>query len=288
MFLISKLIAYIRREITFSFLSRLILLIVLITGCSENPKEKEKTPTASVDVIPNLDYKIIARIPHDTTAYTEGLFFHEQKLYESTGSPENLPFTKSIFGIVDLTNGQIDVKAELDRNKYFGEGIAMIKGRIYQLTYKNQVGFIYDSKTFKRIGSFGFNNIEGWGLTTDGVNLIMSDGTNVLTYLNPDDLTVVKTLNVSRNGYAEDNLNELEVINGFIYANVWTKDYINKIDPQSGKVVAQIDLSTLTKEAKESNNFVDVLNGIAFDSLSDKIYVTGKLWPHIFQIEFQH
>lgn len=264
--------------------------LVLMTSCSDNSKDNEikKAPLTPETFIPSLDYNIVARLPHDTTSFTEGLLFHNQQLFESTGSPENLPQTKSVFGIVDLKTGKIDKKVELDRSIYFGEGIVIFKNKIYQLTYKNQIGFIYDSKTYKQIGRFSYDNKEGWALTTDGTSLIMSDGTNVLTYLDPDNLKVVKTLNVSNNGYAEDNLNELEFINGYIYANIWTKNYIVKIDTKTGKVVGIINLAELTSEAKTKNPQADVINGIAFDSISDKIFVTGKLWTNIYQIEFPH
>ena len=176
----------------------------------------------------------------------------------------------------------------MDKHKYFGEGIAFFKDKIYQLTYKNQVGFIYDAKTYKQLGQFSFQNKEGWGMTTDGTHIIMSDGTNVLTYLDPANLKVIKTINVSNGGYAEDFLNELEYIHGYIYANIWTKNYIVKIDPGDGKVVGLLDLSSLTAEAKNNHSNSEVMNGIAYDSISDKIYVTGKLWPTIYQIDFPH
>lgn len=264
--------------------------LIFMTSCSDNNKDKEikKAPSTPENFIPTLGYTIINRLPHDTTSFTEGLLFHNQQLFESTGSPENLPQTKSVFGIVDLNTGKIAKKVELDRNTYFGEGIVIFKNKIYQLTYKNQIGFIYDSKTYKQIGRFRYDNKEGWGLTTDGISLIMSDGTNVLTYLDPNDLKVVKTLNVSNDGYAEDNLNELEYINGYIYANIWTKNYIVKIDTKTGKVVALLNLSELTSEAKTKNPNAEVINGIAYDSTSNKIYVTGKLWSNIYQIDFPH
>ncbi len=274
-------------------MNRLLIIscvLILITSCTDNSKDNEikKTPSTPETFIPTLNYNIVARLPHDTTSFTEGLLFHNQQLFESTGSPENLPQTKSVLGIVNLKTGKIDKKVELDKSKYFGEGIVFFKNKIYQLTYKNQIGFIYDSKTYKQTGQFSYDNKEGWALTTDGTYLIMSDGTNVLTYLDPDNLKVVKTLNVSNNGYAEDNLNELEYINGYIYANIWTKNYIVKIDTKTGKVVGLLNLSELTSEEKTKNPNADVINGIAFDSVSNRIYVTGKLWTNIYQIEFPH
>lgn len=264
--------------------------LILMTSCSDNNMDTKikKTLSTPDSFVPTLEYNIISRLPHDTTSFTEGLLFHNQQLFESTGSPENLPYSKSVFGIVNLKTGKIDKKVELDRSRYFGEGIVIFKNKIYQLTYKNQIGFIYDAKTYKQLGRFSYENKEGWALTTDGTSLIMSDGTNVLTYLDPNNLKVLKTLNVTNNGYAEDFLNELEYINGYIYANIWTKNYIVKIDPNTGKVVGLLNLSLLTDEAKTKNPNADVINGIAFDSISNKIYVTGKLWANIYQIEFKH
>ncbi len=268
----------------------IFLTSILIVSCNNNNKNPQNEIGGSKpdNFIPTLDYKIINTLPHDTTSFTEGLLFYDQQLFESTGSPDDLPQTKSIFGTVDFKTGKINKKVELDKSKYFGEGIVFFKDKVYQLTYKNQVGFIYNSKTYKTLGQFSFQNKEGWGLTTDGTYIIMSDGTNILTYLDPNNLKVVKTISVSNSGYAEDFLNELEYINGFIYANIWTKNYIVKIDPSNGKVVALLDLSSLLAEAKSKYPNSNVINGIAFDSVANKIYVTGKLWPNIYQIEFPH
>jgi glutamine cyclotransferase len=237
--------------------------------------------------VPTIEYTLAGSLPHDTNAFTEGLLFYNDQLFESTGSPENLPMTKSVFGPVDAKTGKISAKAELDK-QYFGEGIVFLKDKVYQLTYKNQIGFIYDARTFKQLGRFSFANEEGWGLTTDGISIIMSDGTNVLTYLDATTLKPVKTINVSNAGYAEDYLNELEYINGFIYANVWTKNYIVKIDPASGEIVGILDLSVLLDKAKSKYHDSNVTNGIAYDATTDKIYVTGKLWPDIYEITFKH
>lgn len=166
--------------------------------------------------------------------------------------------------------------------------IVFFKDKLYQLTYQKQVGFIYEATTFKKVGEFKFQNKEGWSLTTDGSNLIMSDGTSKLTYIDPVKLSPVKVLNVTEFGYPIDKLNELEFIKGSIYANIWMSNTIVKIDPANGNIVGKIDLSSLTKEAKIINPDADVLNGIAYDSANDKIYVTGKMWSKIYQIQFPH
>ena len=172
----------------YSFFASFIVISVVISSCEpDKPKQNvvQHPVVDSTPEIPQISYTIEKQYPHDVTSFTEGFLFHEGKLFESTGAPDNMPQTKSLFGIVDLKTGKIDAKAELDRTIYFGEGIVFLNGKFFQLTYKNQTGFIYDAKTFKNIGKFNYTNREGWGLTTDGKSLIMSDGTSYITYLNP-------------------------------------------------------------------------------------------------------
>jgi glutamine cyclotransferase len=263
-----------------------IAVFISLFGC------KEKSPVGirnrNNNLIESIDFKVVKTYPHDTGAYTEGFLFHDNQLFESTGSPEDFPEARSVFGPVDLKTGKIEVKAELDRNIYFGEGILFFKDKIYQLTYKNQIGFIYDSKTFKQTGTFKYSNKEGWALTTDGKHIIMSDGTNVITFLDTDSLSVIRKLNVTFNGQSALYMNELEYINGYIYANIWTTKNIAKIDPESGKIVGIIDLSSLYAEAVKKNPGAESTNGIAYDKTTDRIFVTGKFWPEIYQIKFSH
>ncbi len=272
------------------FLKLIFLPLCLLLGCTDASETKEikKKEFVSGNTVPIINYTVVATFPHDTLSFTEGFLFHEGNLFESTGSPDNIPYTKSVFGIVDLKTGKIDAKAELDRKIYFGEGIVFLKDKIYQLTYQNQLCFVYNSKTFKKFGQFTYQNKEGWGLTTDSTNIIMSDGTDKLTYFDPTTFKIIKILSVSENGFAADYVNELEYINGFIYANIWRTNNIVKIDPVNGKIVGKIDLVSLNYEARNKYNGAEVLNGIAFHSTSNKIYVTGKLWPTIYQIEFPH
>lgn len=255
------------------------LILILLFSCTEEPEIKTVKKTTPV-----INFKSINSYPHDITSFTEGFLIHNGNLYESTGAASNLPQTKSLFGIVDLTTGKIDTKVELDKLKYFGEGIAILNGKIYQLTYKAKTGFIYDAITYKKINKFTYPSKEGWGLTTDGTNLIMSDGTNTLTYLNPINLQVVKTIAVSENGYVTDYLNELEYINGYIYANIWTKDIIVKIDPENGKIIGKLDLTTIANELRHTHPNAMEMNGIAFDPTTNRIFITGKLWPKIYEI----
>ncbi len=264
------------------------LILSSAFSCKDNPKSAANNKQEPVVTIPVINYSVLNYFPHDTTLFTEGFLFHNGELFESTGSPNELPQTKSLIGTDNLKTGNFSKKIELDKTKYFGEGIAFLNNKLYQLTYKSQTGFIYDANSFKEIGQFKYENKEGWSLTTDGKNLIMSDGTNKLTYLSPDNLKPVRILNVTQNGMPQDSLNELEYIKGFIYANVWINNFIYKINPSTGDVVGKLDLSFLMKDARNKNPGVDVLNGIAYDSTSDKIYVTGKMWPDIYQIDFKH
>jgi len=225
--------------------------------------------------------------PHDTNSFTEGFLVHNGKLYESTGSPEDMPETRSLFGIVDTGTGKIDRKVEVDRG-YFGEGICFLDGKVYQLTYQHGEGFIYDAIHFKKIGSFKIPVKEGWGMTTDGTYLIISDRTNIITYLNKSDFNVVKRIAVTDESGPVMKINELEYINGSIYSNVYGTSTIVKIDIPSGKVVARMDLGSLVREAKSRYAGSVELNGIAYDSVLKRTFVTGKMWPIIYEIQFQH
>jgi glutaminyl-peptide cyclotransferase len=262
-----------------------LLVISFLAGCTNNSKTPEPDPVSQT---PAINFAVTKTIPHDTNLYTEGFAFHNGKLFEGTGSPDNLPQTRSLIGSIDLNTGKFDQKIELDRSVYFGEGIVFLKDRLYQLTYQNGIGFIYDAGTFKRIDSFTYKNAEGWGLTTDGTSLIMSDKSDKFTFLDPVTLQPTRILNITENNNPLPEVNELEYINGFIYGNVWQTDNIVKIDPSTGNVVGKINLSSLTYEARHKNPLIDVLNGIAYDAISDKIYVTGKLWPVIYEINFPH
>ncbi len=266
------------------------LLIILILSVCYGCKDNEASSKSINKDIPTIDYTYVNSYPHDVTSFTEGFLIHDGSLFESTGATKEFPQTRSLFGIVDLKTGKIDAKAEIDKVKYFGEGIAFLNGKVFQLTYKSKVGFIYDAITFKKINEFTFPSVEGWGLTTDGKSLIMSDGTNILTYLDPVTFKVIKTISVSARGYARNNLNlnELEYIKGFIYANLWTTSMIVKVNPTDGKVVGKLDLNSLANDAKKVFSSSLEMNGIAYDSIADRVFVTGKFWPKIYEIGLVH
>ncbi len=265
-----------------------LLLIALSAGCTNNDHQDAGSTPPDNSPQP-INYSVVKTLPHDTSAYTEGFLFHDGQLYESTGTDSDWgPSRRSLFGIVDTLTGKIRTKVEIDKKKYFGEGIVFLKDKVYQLTYKTKVGFIYDARTFKKLGEFKFPSEEGWGMTTNGADLIMSDGSSNITWLDPDSFQPVKILNVTDNNGPVSNINELELIKGYMYANQWTTNYILKIDTASGKVLGKIDLGALAESAKNDYAGSEVLNGIAYDPANGAIYVTGKLWPHIYEISFPH
>lgn len=239
---------------------------------------KLKSFTVLSDVVPkNQSYQIVNSYPHLKTSYTQGLEFHNTFLYEGTG---NEGFSKLLK--VNLSTGNPVQSKDLDE-KYFGEGITILNNKIYQITYRSQKGFVYDLNSFALIDSFQFKSSEGWGLTNDGTSLIMSEGTHQLIWINPEDFSVLKTIQVANNKSLINNLNELEYINGIIYSNVYTSNIIVLIDSETGKILSEINLSGILGLYKTET--VDYLNGIAYDSKNDRLFVTGKWWPKVFEIK---
>jgi len=236
-------------------------------------------PSLSVAGIafPNTEYtyNIINSFPHDAEAFTQGLVYKDGFLYESTGLKG-----KSSLRKVEIKTGIPLQKFDL-APEYFGEGISIFDKRIYMLTWQNKKGFIYDLEDFKLLDSFSYNT-EGWGLTNDGENLVMSDGTSTLYYLDPASLKISKTLQVKDDQGPVKKLNELEYIQGMIFANVWMTDYIVIIDPLTGLVLSRLDLAGLKPQGNKNTN---VLNGIAWDEEQNRLFVTGKLWPQLFEIK---
>jgi len=227
-----------------------------------------------------LSYKIIKSYPHNIEHFTEGLEIRNGFLYEGTGQEGSSAIYKT-----DLSNWKVIKEYKLE-NQYFGEGITILNGKLYQLTYKSQIGFVRNLDSFELIKSWNFKNEQGWGLTNDSKYLIMSDGTEFLYYIDPETFKEIKKIQVCNNEGTVKNINELEFINDEIWANIWTTDTIVIIDPKTGKIKAEINLKgLLSTNPFNSKNPVDVLNGIAYDHQKNKIYVTGKLWPKIFEIE---
>jgi glutamine cyclotransferase len=229
------------------------------------------------DIIPKrLSYKVVHSYPHDREAFTQGLFYDDGVLYEGTGQE-----TGSTLREVELASGKVLRQLNMSSN-LFGEGITLYNDRIYQVTWTSKVGFVYDKSTFNQINRIYYQT-QGWGLTTIKDQIVMSDGTNVLCFYEPEMFTVISRIEVYDNERQVDSLNELEYINGEIWANIWMTDLIARIDPVSGKVLAYIDLKGILNDP-ETDTSVKVLNGIAFDKEGNRIFITGKNWPKLFEI----
>jgi glutamine cyclotransferase len=227
--------------------------------------------------VPVFTYKVINRYPHDPSAFTQGLVYHNGFLYEGTGR-----YGRSALRQVILETGEVVQEHKLS-NSYFGEGITIFQDQIFQLTWLSQLGFVYRLSDFQQQKTFDYPT-QGWGITHDGTRLIMSDGTSNLYFLDPETLERTGQITVHSNGMTVTNLNELEYLTNEIYANVWRTDRIARISPQSGEVTGWIDLTGL-HTPDEQDPPADVLNGIAYDSENDRLFVTGKLWSKIYEIE---
>lgn len=224
-----------------------------------------------------LKVEVIEEYPHATDAFTQGLLLHEEKLYESTGIRG-----RSTLRRVQLTSGTVEQMISLP-DDYFGEGLARVEERLIQLTWTSGVAPVYDIETFEQIGEFSYTG-QGWGVDYDGQMLIMSNGSEFLTFRDPETFEALGQVRVTLNGREQKNLNELEYVDGFVYANVWKTDNIVKITPNTGRVVAVIDASGLLTPEEDAR--ADVLNGIAYDPATETFLITGKLWPKLFRVRF--
>jgi glutamine cyclotransferase len=228
------------------------------------------------DIVPkHYGYKVVHAYPHDRDAFTQGLVYDKGVLYEGTGEQG------SNLREVELETGKIKRQHNLDAS-LFGEGIALLNERIYQVTWENKIGFVYEKSTFKLINKIYYST-QGWGLTTVDDKIVMSDGTNILYFYEPGMFTVTSRIEVYDNVHKVDSLNELEYINGEIWANIWMNNHIARIDPSTGKVLAYIDLKGILPESERTES-TDVLNGIAYDEAGKRIFVTGKRWPKLYEI----
>lgn len=245
----------------------LFAVVALLFACT---KKNERLVRSTHEI----GYTVQRILPHDPQAFTQGLLIHHGELYESTGQDS------SWIGIVDIATGKARRGVTLDK-KYFGEGIAILNNKIFQLTWKNKNGFIYAIPSFQKVGEFTYDG-EGWGLTTDGTHLIMSDGTDEIRFLDSATRKPLKSIHVKREGNPVTNLNELEYADSVLYANVWQTDLIVRIDPRSGEVTGYMDMSKLSEQAHNVNPRADVLNGIAWHPETKTMLVTGKYWPYLF------
>ncbi len=249
---------------------------VVSTSPSLSSSPATVNSNSSTADVPTYTYEVVNTYPHARDAYTQGLIFQDGILWESTGERGRSSLRK-----VDLQTGKVLKKVDVPP-EFFAEGMTVLDGKVYQLTWQEHKGFIYDAETLKKLGEFSYQG-EGWGLTHDGESLIMSDGTNQLRFLHPNTLQVKRTISVFDKGEPLAQLNELEFIRGEIWANIWQTDKIVQLDPQTGKILGWIDLTGLLP-TRDYTPETDVLNGIAYDKEGDRLFVTGKLWPKLFEI----
>lgn len=246
--------------------------VLLLQACSASEPSQ---PAPPMPVPPVYGYEVVREYPHDPEAFTQGLIFRDGFLYESTGQTDRSSVRK-----VELETGKV-LQRHMLAHEYFGEGLTDWGSQLIQLTWVTNVGFVYDLATLKERRRFTFAG-EGWGLTHDGTRLIMSDGTPNLRFLNPETFDEQSRLNVRDHNGSVDDLNELEFVKGSVYANVWLSERIAIIAPDTGMVTAWIDLAGLRPRQGPPGD--DVLNGIAYDAPADRLFVTGKLWPKLFEI----
>lgn len=256
---------------------RSILILLAASGLAfaQTPSATTSTNTAT----PLYHYEIVHTYPHDRAAFTQGLVYLDGALYEGTGLNGVSTLRK-----VELETGKVLKKINLP-DQYFGEGIAVLDGKIFQLTWQNGKGFVYDLQTFAREKEFSYAG-EGWGLTTDGHFLIMSDGTDQIRFLDPKTWQTDHAIHVTHHGQPVIHLNELEYVKGEIFANIWQADFVVRIDPKTGNVVGIINFTGLLAPEDRAGN-ADVLNGIAYDPGGDRLFVTGKLWPKLFEVRLK-
>lgn len=258
-----------------SAISATLLFFLFLTSCTKIITQHESAP--EIDGPKLHTYRVLEEYPHDESAFTQGLVYQDDYFYEGTGM-----WGLSNIRKVDPFSGQVLMQRN-NPDDYFGEGITIFDGKIYQLTWLSKIGIIYSLANFDSLGSFAYPT-EGWGLTHDDEYLIMSNGSNILRFLDPITFLEAKRIIVTDNGTPVDWLNELEYIKGEIFANVWLSDEIVIIDPASGDVTGKINMAGILPDADRTPQ-TDVLNGIAWDETEDRIFVTGKRWPRLYEIE---
>ena len=254
----------------------LLFFMISFSGCTGDDDDDDNGFPPDIPAVQYYSYTIKNAYPHDRGAFTQGLVYHEGELFEGTGH-----YGQSALRKVELESGDVLQQYDLP-SEYFGEGITVFKEKIYQLTWKEKTGFVYDLGSLELLEEFEYEG-EGWGLTHDGESLIMSDGSSNLRYLHPETFEVEKFVTVLHNGTGVENLNELEYVNGLIYANIWKEDRIAIISPATGNVTGWIDCAGLLS-GDDVNGLEDVLNGIAWDEEGQRLFLTGKWWPYLYEV----
>lgn len=266
--------------LTISLVGLIAILGQLSISCSSylsRPSDATSPVPSTIDGrVPVYRYKVVQVYPHDRNAFTQGLVFEDGFLYEGTGL-----YGHSTLRRVELETGNT-LRIRKLPDQFFGEGVTIYKNSIVQLTWQSNLGFVYDRNSFELLGQFSYST-EGWGITHDEERLIMSDGTSTLHFLNPESFAEIGRIQVYDDNGPVASLNELEYVHGEIYANIWQMDRIARISPQTGKVIGWIDLKGLLTQGDRSEG-ADVLNGIAYDEKDGRLFVTGKLWPNVFEI----
>ena len=257
------------------FITLAALILFVLVMCLRIPSYR----SIPKDLGTNAAVTVLAKYPHDPASFTQGLLYADGVLYESAGL-----YGQSTLRKLEIESGAVLLEEHLDA-QYFAEGLTLLDGKLYQLTWKENKGFIYDPQDFRQLGTFTYST-EGWGLTTDGSSLILSDGSANLYFIDPKTMQTSRTLLVSLDGAPLERLNELEFIRGEIYANIWYKDLIVRINPESGEVIGMIDCSIL-REGQDAPLPKDVLNGIAYDAQGDRLFITGKNWPWIYEVSLE-
>jgi glutamine cyclotransferase len=261
-----------------AIISTAVLMLAIFGFFRFRSENGEFTATDSPVIAKEVPYEVVNQFPHDPQAFLQGLVWYSG-FFESTGQ-----FGRSSLRRVEYPTGKVLQKVDLD-SRHFGEGLAMVDDKLYQLTWQSHRGFVYDRDSFKLLREFSYDT-EGWGLTYDGKSLILSDGTDMLTFHDPESFKPARKLSVRFNGQALNEINELEYINGEVWANVWHTDRIVRIDPKSGNVKSYLNLETLYPE-KDRSDPEAVLNGIAYDANAKRIFISGKLWPRIYEIRLK-
>ncbi len=265
-----------------------IVGLTFLFACNNNPAnsdttETETTATVGIAAPKNIAYSIISAYPHDSSSYTQGLELYHGKLYEGSGDFKN----SALRIIADIKTGKVEKKHMMGSESIFGEGITIFNGKIYQLTWQSHIVYVYDVNNIdKPIKTFNWAS-EGWGMTHNNTDLIISDGVTANIYfVDPETFRIKSTLQVTDNAGPVESINELEYIDGYVFANVYLSDYIIKIDPANGHVVGKMSLPGLIGQYAPDYNPKEgeVLNGIAWDSTTKKMYITGKKWPKLFEV----